>query len=56
MGSGQVWLRLDELTEIGRVVQQLIDAYRDRHRDNRPEDTRRVRFSIFAFPTDEGGQ
>ncbi|HEY7009863.1 MAG TPA: helix-turn-helix domain-containing protein [Jatrophihabitantaceae bacterium] len=56
MGSGQVWLRLDELKEIGAVMEKLTNAYRDRRGDDRPEDARRVRFSIFAFPTDEPGK
>jgi DNA-binding transcriptional ArsR family regulator len=53
MGSGQVWLRLDELKEIGAVVDNLIETYRRRRGDDRPEDARRVRFSMFAFPADE---
>jgi DNA-binding transcriptional ArsR family regulator len=52
VGSGQVWLRADELEEIGHTVEKLLDDYRDRAEGERPEDARRVRFSIFAFPSE----
>jgi DNA-binding transcriptional ArsR family regulator len=52
VGSGRVWLRPEELAEINSAIDKLIDHYRDRVGTNHPPDARRVRFSIFAFPSD----
>jgi DNA-binding transcriptional ArsR family regulator len=54
VASGQVWLTLEELQEIGGVLEKLVDNYRDRSANGHPDDARRVRFSIFAFPADSG--
>ncbi|HZZ96564.1 MAG TPA: hypothetical protein VFE19_06105, partial [Jatrophihabitantaceae bacterium] len=51
VASGQVWLRPEELEEIGHTVEKLLDDYRDRAEGERPAGSRRVRFSIFAFPS-----
>jgi DNA-binding transcriptional ArsR family regulator len=51
VASGQVWLRAEELEEIGHTIEKLLDDYRDRAEGDRPDDARRVRFSIFAFPS-----
>jgi DNA-binding transcriptional ArsR family regulator len=55
VASGQVWLRLDELREFGAVVESLVEKYHERSADGHPDDARRVRFSLFAFPSDAGG-
>jgi DNA-binding transcriptional ArsR family regulator len=52
VASGQVWLRVEELEEFGRAIEQLVDNFRDRASGERPPGARRVRFSLFAFPTD----
>ena len=52
VGSGRVWLRPDELEEVGAAIDKLIEHYRDRVGGNHPADARQVRFSIFAFPSD----
>ncbi len=53
VASGQVWLRAEELEHIGTVIEELIDSFHDRQAGERPDDARRVRFSMFAFPADE---
>jgi DNA-binding transcriptional ArsR family regulator len=54
VASGQTWLRLDELEEIGAMLEKMLETYRDRSADGRPDDARRVRFALFAFPNDTG--
>jgi hypothetical protein len=39
----------DELNDLARVVQKLLDEHRDR--ESHPEGARRVRLSMFAFPS-----
>jgi DNA-binding transcriptional ArsR family regulator len=55
VASGQVWLRLDELREFGAMVESLVEKYRERTADGHPDDARRIRFSLFAFPNDAAG-
>jgi DNA-binding transcriptional ArsR family regulator len=52
VASGQVWLRAEELQQLGGEIEKLIDLHRDRTAEERPAHTRRVRFSIFAFPSE----
>ncbi len=52
VASGRVWLLPEELKEIGATIEKLLDDYRDRAAGDRPDDARRVRFSIFAFPSE----
>jgi hypothetical protein len=54
VASGQVWLRLDELREFGTAVEKLIEAHGHHSADGHPDDAGRVRFSLFAFPSDAG--
>lgn len=54
VGSGAVWLRVDELAEIGTAIDALVEQYRGR-REERPADARRVRFALFAFPSEPVG-
>jgi DNA-binding transcriptional ArsR family regulator len=53
VGSGSVWLSLTELQEFGRSIDELLQGYHGRNADDRPDDARRIRFSIFAFPADK---
>lgn len=53
VASGQVWLRPEELDEIGAAVDKLVEGFRGRAGGNRPDDARRVRFAMFAFPADK---
>jgi DNA-binding transcriptional ArsR family regulator len=54
VASGQVWLRVAELEELGELVDKLISSYQSRNSDDHPQDARRIRFSMFAFPADTG--
>lgn len=56
VGSGQVWLTVDELKHVGKVVEETLDDYRDRDSAEHPDNARRVRFSIFAFPSEKDGK
>jgi DNA-binding transcriptional ArsR family regulator len=54
VGTGQIWLTVDELEHIGKAVEDLIDGFRARQSGDRPDGARRVRFAMFAFPADQG--
>src|SRR3954451_15829046 len=53
VASGQVWLLPDEVEEISDAVDDLINKFRDRSPEDHPEGSRRVRFAIFAFPSEK---
>lgn len=52
LASGQVWLRVEEVERFNATLDDLIEKFRDRNSDNRPADARRMRFAVFAFPSD----
>lgn len=52
LASGQLWLRAEELQQLSGEIDKLIELHRGRTADDRPADSRRVRFSIFAFPSE----
>lgn len=54
VGSGQVWLTVDELIAVRTAVGAAIDRFRTRSPDDLPDGARRVRFAVFAFPSDSG--
>lgn len=56
MANGHVWLRAEELDQFGAAIDELIERFRDRTSGERPDDARRVRFAIFAFPSERPRQ
>lgn len=52
VASGQLWLRAEELAEVDARFQEILDRYRDRSIDDHPDDARRVRVAMFAFPAE----
>jgi DNA-binding transcriptional ArsR family regulator len=52
VASGQVYLRLDELKELSEAMESVFAGYRDRYQGEPPDDARRVRLAVFAFPSE----
>ncbi|MGH8861900.1 MAG: ArsR/SmtB family transcription factor [Jatrophihabitantaceae bacterium] len=52
VSSGHVWVTAEELETVGRSIEELLDHYRDRNADARPDGARRVRFGVLAFPSE----
>jgi len=50
---GREWLLPHEAKEFETQFQQLLERYRHRTRDNRPDGSRRVRLVVLVYPTDE---
>lgn len=53
VASGQVWMLPEELEAVEENIEKLLDSYRDRTAGERPDGARRVRFALFAFPSDK---
>lgn len=53
ISSGQVYLRVEELAQLTETIGTLLEKFAERSTDDHPEDSRRVRFSLFAFPAEQ---
>ena len=53
LASSDYWLTAEELAEVSRALRGVLQPYKDRRRDSRPDKSRRVRLVRLIVPRAE---